>query len=157
MAATLIPTPAPADEKETLQARLPMFLIFARMFDFDNQNMTTEEGWFRGVEALQVCGPGEDEKTWAKLKEHFGREDGNVHFEDFEHMLPFDPKLTAVLAVMVQAMASHAAMFRRVALAAATSLAAAENAAAAVDSEGEDAFDEEATSASSTAEPCCVS
>jgi|TARA_B110001469_G_C9519868_1_gene258791 hypothetical protein len=90
-----------------------------------------EESWFRGVEALQVCAPGENERSWARLKELFAREDGSIHFDDLEGMLPVDPRVVSVLTIIVRAIASHGARFHRMMEAAASTAAANETAAAA--------------------------
>jgi hypothetical protein len=82
------------------------------------------------VEALQVCAPGEDERSWARLKELFAREDGSVHFDDLEGMLPVDPRVVSVLTIIVTAITSHADRFHRMVEAAATTAAANETAAA---------------------------
>ena len=79
---------------------------------------------------LQVCAPGEDERSWARLKELFAREDGSVHFDDLEGMLPVDPRVVSVLTIIVTAIASHADRFHRMMEAAATTAAANETAAA---------------------------
>ena len=82
------------------------------------------------MEALQVCAPGEDERSWARLKELFAREDGSVHFDDLEGMLPVDPRVVSVLTIIVTAIALHADRFHRMVEAAATTAAANETAAA---------------------------
>ena len=77
-----------------------------------------------------MCAPGEDERSWARLKELFAREDGSVHFDDLEGMLPLDPRVVSVLTIIVTAIALHADRFHRMMEAAATTAAANETAAA---------------------------
>ena len=77
-----------------------------------------------------MCAPGEDERSWARLKELFAREDGSVHFDDLEGMLPVDPRVVSVLTIIVTAISSHADRFHRMVEAAATTAAANETAAA---------------------------
>ena len=137
MAASVVATSgatATIDEEpppDMMTSNVPMLILLAHLFDFQKEQQCTRDGWERGAAALQFCAPGDDERSWARLTELFGRKDGTVHFDDLEGMLPVDPRIVSVLSLIVQAVASHADAFSRVAAAAAASAAAAAEAASA--------------------------